>query len=100
FGWELSVMRLACAKYFSAASSLLLIATLARAEAEYAKDIKPLLKARCYACHGALKQKSGLRVDSVAGLKKGGTDGDVLAGDAILIKRVTASDPQERMPPE
>ena len=33
---------------------------------DYSKEIKPLLKARCYACHSALKQKSGLRLDTVA----------------------------------
>ena len=35
---------------------------------DYAKDIKPLLKERCYACHGALKQKAGLRLDTVSAI--------------------------------
>ena len=35
---------------------------------DYAKDIKPLLKERCYACHGALKQKAGLRLDTELGV--------------------------------
>src|SRR6187399_1323312 len=68
---------------------------------DYAKDIKPLLKARCYACHGALKQKADLRLDTAAAMRKGGDEGDVLAGDhPMLLERVTASDPEERMPPE
>ena len=46
---------------------------------EYLRDIKPVLKERCYACHGALKQKAGLRVDSAENLRKGSKRGDVLA---------------------
>ena len=45
---------------------------------DYLKDIKPVLQARCYACHGALKQKRGLRLDTVASMKKGGDSGAAL----------------------
>src|SRR2546423_1274046 len=31
---------------------------------DYGRRIKPLLTARCYTCHGALKQKSNLRLDT------------------------------------
>lgn len=34
--------------------------------ADYEKDIKPLLKERCVACHGTVKQKGGLRQDAGA----------------------------------
>ena len=71
---------------------------------EYLRDIKPVLKARCYACHGALKQKAGLRVDSAENLRKGSKRGDVLAlGQAEpgkLLVRLTAADADELMPPE
>ena len=71
---------------------------------EYLRDIKPVLKERCYACHGALKQKAGLRVDSAENLRKGSKGGDVLAlGQAEqgkLLARLTATDADERMPPE
>ncbi|MEQ1850381.1 MAG: PSD1 and planctomycete cytochrome C domain-containing protein [Chthoniobacteraceae bacterium] len=68
---------------------------------DYVKAIKPLLKARCYACHGALKQKSGLRLDTVALMRKGGDSGGAIAHDSpLLIGRVTSSDKDERMPPE
>ena len=52
--------------------------------ADYLRDIKPVLKARCYACHGALKQKAGLRVDTAANILKGAK------GDAIVIPRQSA----------
>jgi hypothetical protein len=71
---------------------------------DYLKEIKPLLRERCYSCHGALKQKKDLRVDTVAAMLKGGADGPVIVrGDATgseIIKRVTARDVEERMPPE
>jgi hypothetical protein len=71
------------------------------AAVDYEREIKPLLKERCYACHGALKQKAGLRVDTVAGMRQGGEEGDVLAGErALLLARVMTTDLDERMPPE
>ena len=44
--------------------------------ADYLREIKPLLKARCYACHGALKQKSDLRLDTGESIRRGGKQGD------------------------
>ena len=40
--------------------------------ADYLKDIKPLLHERCYACHGAVKHKGGLRLATAALMLKGG----------------------------
>ena len=34
------------------------------AEVDYARDVKPIFKERCFACHGVLKQESGLRLDN------------------------------------
>lgn len=68
---------------------------------DYEKDIKPLLKERCYTCHGALKQKADLRLDTAAAMRKGGDGGDILAGEhSLLLERVTTSDKHDRMPPE
>lgn len=68
---------------------------------DYEREIKPLLRERCYACHGALKQKADLRLDTVAAMRQGGSDGDVLAGaKALLLDRVMTADLDERMPPE
>ena len=40
----------------------LLIAMAQAAEPiSYARDIKPILKERCFACHGALQQQAKLR---------------------------------------
>src|SRR5436309_7493304 len=49
--------------------------TFAADRVDYARGVKPILAARCYACHGALKQKNGLRLDTVALMKQGGDAG-------------------------
>ena len=75
---------------------LTLLAFTARATAvDYATQIKPLLKQKCYACHGGLKQKAGLRLDTVALMLKGGESGSAAK---LIIERVTATDEHERMP--
>ena len=44
----------------------------------YKEEIKPILQVRCYNCHGPLKQKGGLRLDSESFIKKGGKEDIVL----------------------
>jgi hypothetical protein len=70
----------------------------------YLTEVKPLLQARCYACHGALKQRAGLRLDTGAAMLKGGDSGAVVKpgkpAESLLISRVLAMDLAERMPPE
>ena len=70
------------------------------AASAYEKEIKPVLKERCYACHGALKQKAGLRVDTVAFIKEANV---IASGDpekSELVQRIRSNDEEERMPPE
>jgi hypothetical protein len=71
---------------------------------DYARQVKPVLQARCYACHGVLKQKAGLRLDTAAlALKGSKSQAVIVPGDAeasVLIERVSAPDESERMPPE
>ena len=69
---------------------------------DYVRSVKPILAARCYACHGALKQKNGLRLDTAALMKQGGDAGPAIvpgqSGASLLIKRITATR-AGRMPP-
>jgi len=44
----------------------------------FEERIRPLLVRHCYECHGNKKQKSGLRVDSIAALLKGGDSGQAI----------------------
>jgi len=72
--------------------------------ADYVRDVKTTLKSRCYACHGALKQEAGLRVDSVAGLLAGGDSGPAVSpGDpegSLLVERIASHDDAKLMPAE
>lgn len=69
---------------------------------DYVKDVKPLLEYKCYACHGALKQQSGLRLDTAAKLIAGGDGGSPIEpskpGESLLIDVLTG-DAGFRMPP-
>ncbi|HET6425507.1 MAG TPA: DUF1553 domain-containing protein [Planctomycetaceae bacterium] len=71
---------------------------------DYLRDVKPVLKERCYGCHAALKQEGGLRLDTAALILKGGDSGPAIkAGDlsgSEIIARVTSKDTSSRMPPE
>ena len=66
---------------------------------DYLTKIKPVLRERCYACHGALKQEAGLRLDTVALMTKGGDGGAaVKAGDvaSLLVAKITADEAPTR----
>jgi len=60
----------------------------------YLDVIKPVLRARCYACHGTLKQAADLRLDTAASLKR------LTEGGKLVLERVSAQDADLRMPPE
>jgi len=65
---------------------------------------RAILRSRCTACHGADAAESGLRLDSRAGLLKGGDFGPaVVVGSgptSELIRRVTSGSADEQMPPD
>ncbi len=73
------------------------------AKIDYATQIKPILEARCFECHGAKLQRADLRFDDRASAFQGGDSGEkaIIPGDAAnskLIKMVTEKDPAKRMP--
>lgn len=82
------------------------VTTLSWAEdatVDYARDIKPLLRDKCFSCHSARKQEGGLRLDAAQLIRRGGESGAAIvarsAKTSLLFKRVSAGD-EERMPPE
>ncbi|MEZ6137979.1 MAG: DUF1553 domain-containing protein [Pirellulaceae bacterium] len=87
-------------------AALLLIAPVwaadpADSKVDYLTHIKPLLETKCYACHGALKQEAGLRLETLSLMNAGGDSGPaVIASDpnSLLLERV-AGEADERMPP-
>ncbi len=58
----------------------------------YQNAIQPLLKNRCYSCHGSEKQKGKLRLDQEGYILKGGENGHTVvkgkADESGLIKRI------------
>ncbi|MAT16557.1 MAG: hypothetical protein CMJ46_14955 [Planctomyces sp.] len=72
-------------------------------DAVYQHKIKPLLEKRCFACHGALKQESSLRVDSAESLFRGGDIGPaVVPGqlDESWLYQTITGEAGFLMPPE
>ncbi len=74
------------------------------AQIDFATEIRPILQQRCFACHGALKQESGLRLDTAKAIHQGSDNGPILRIDDVeaseLLKRVTTDKTELRMPPE
>ena len=70
----------------------------------YQSKIKPVLHERCYACHGALKQEGGLRLDTAVAAMRGGESGAAVKPSepdaSELLARITSTDLSVRMPPE
>ncbi len=71
----------------------------------FEKNIRPVLVAKCYACHSSTLKSpmGGLVLDTNAGLRKGGSDGPVVVpgkpAESLLLKALSYSDPKLQMPP-
>lgn len=75
-----------------------------RKDLTYQADIKPILDKSCIKCHGAEKPKAKLRLDSLAGVFKGGHDGKVIqpggSSKSLLVINVAhLGDEDDWMPP-
>lgn len=72
---------------------------------DFAREVRPILSNRCFQCHGPdEKTREGdLRLDTRAGLMSAGSERLIIAPgkplESELYLRVTASDPDRRMPP-
>ena len=92
------------------ALGLLAIAAAAAApaddEAFFEAKIRPVLAASCVRCHGPKKASGGLRLDSRAGLLRGGDDGPAVEPDhpdeSLLLRAIRRVDEEEvaPMPPD
>lgn len=69
------------------------------------RDVRPILSENCFHCHGpdSAARESGLRLDTFEGVTGGGDSGPAIVpgkpAESLLIERLHASDPTERMPP-
>ena len=74
--------------------ALVLAATTAfAAPVDYEREVKPIFREHCAACHGVLKQNGSLRVDTGASLRQGGDSGPAVVpgkpADSELVKQIT-----------
>jgi hypothetical protein len=74
-------------------------------EVQFNRDIRPILSGKCFACHGPdkNKRKADLRLDTQAGLLGAGKKAGVIVSgkpsESELWRRITATSPDEHMPP-
>ena len=73
-------------------------------EGRFESRIRPLLVARCLACHSGAKTSGGLALDSRDGWAKGGDSGPaIVPGDpaaSLVIKAIRGAEGISTMPPE
>ncbi len=92
------------------ALSLVLIGSVSGQESgqtkiDFARDVRPLLSDRCFACHGpdAENRQAELRVDQWDSLVESRGEYQVVqpgeSSHSELIRRIISHDPDERMPP-
>jgi mono/diheme cytochrome c family protein len=66
-------------------------------------QVRPILAGKCLRCHGAERQKGGLRLDSPTSLLQGGDDGPVIvpgSPEKSLIVQAVRWDGRVKMPPK
>ncbi len=71
---------------------------------DFARDIQPIFKSRCYSCHDTRKKTAAFRLDVRSSALRGGESGKkaIVPGHARegeLIRRVTANNEEDVMPP-
>ena len=69
----------------------------------FERSVRPVLVEHCQSCHGPLKQKGGLRLDSRAALLKGSDSGPVVVSgqpDKSLLLKVVRHEGETKMPPK
>jgi len=68
----------------------------------FAKDIAPILVDKCGNCHDAQRASGGLCLENFAALERGGRTGPLLVpgnpNNSLLMARLTAPNPMQRMP--
>src|SRR5205085_5190128 len=72
---------------------------------DFIREIQPIFAQHCVKCHGAEKQKGGLRFDVKEGAFRKGESGELAivpkrASDSRMIKLVTSAKEDEWMPPK
>ena len=75
----------------------------AQSRIDFGRDIQPLLKERCYECHGPTKQMNGYRLDQRSRALAGVVRPNIIPGSSDssrLVRRVISPEFGTQMPPE
>jgi WD40 repeat protein len=77
---------------------LLWVVNASGADVSFQREVWPIFKRHCVACHSEQKTKGGLRLDDVASLLKGGKTGPLFVArqpeDSLLIDQITGDEPE------
>ena len=84
---------------------LILVASVARGEVSFSRDVRPILSDACFQCHGAdqSSRQANLRFDQLGVHSEIAQEAVIVAGNSAaseLIVRITSTDPDIQMPPE
>ena len=79
--------------------------TVAKGTIDFPRQIRPILEAKCFACHQGRKVRGKLRLDIREAALAGGASGEpaIVPGrpdESLLIARATSRDELEMMPPK
>jgi hypothetical protein len=78
------------------------LAQQATTRVDFGREVQPILRERCYGCHGPEQQMNGFRLDRRADALRGGTQTVIGPGNAegtLLYRRLTDTRAGIRMPP-
>lgn len=94
------VMRFSIVLLALAIAHLPVAAQEADKKTDFAHEVVPLLKGKCAKCHTNGTYKSGLSLDTRADLLKAKAAVPGKSAESEIVKRVTHTDPEMRMPPK
>src|ERR1043165_2421739 len=70
---------------------------------DFGKEVLPILRKNCIACHGQVKPKADLNLETPAAIRKGGESGPAIVPskgmESLLIKVASGRDENSYMPP-
>ena len=91
--------------FFSALTNFVVMPVASSAQqVQFNRDVRPILSDACFTCHGPDEgqRKGDLRLDTKVGFDDARDIGilpEGRNGDSVLLERITATDPDLRMPP-
>src|SRR5262245_20162617 len=93
---------LLCLICVGVSSATLYTGSAANQAIEFARDIRPIIEAACYKCHGSKSARGQLRLDNRKLALEGGISGAAIipgdAGKSLLLRRILGEGGEARMP--